>query len=126
MRGGSDRSRKALGSLMIGAGVMHFVAPRFYEPLIPESLGDARTWVYGSGVAELAAGALVLNRRTSRIGAVVTAAVLVGVFPGNIKMAIDAGRPRDVATAAAWARLPLQAPMVWWALRHTRAGDATD
>ena len=118
MTPGSNRSRIALGLFMVGAGVMHFVAPKFYEPLIPEPLGDARWWVYGTGIAELVAGALLLNRRTSRIGAVTTAVVLVGVFPGNIKMALDAGPPHDPMSAAAWLRLPLQIPLVWWALRH--------
>jgi uncharacterized membrane protein len=98
---------------------MHFVKPDFYEPLIPEPLGDARTWVYGSGVAELVAGGLVLNRKTSRLGAWASVLVLVGVFPGNVKMALDAGPPRDAKSIAAWLRLPMQVPLVRWALRHT-------
>ena len=121
---GRDRSRRALGALMVGMGGLHFAAPRLFEPLIPEVLGDARAWVYGSGVAELVAGGLVLDRRTSRLGAAVTAAVMVGVYPGNIKMALDAGRPHDAQSWAAWARLPFQAPLIWWALSHTRAPDA--
>ena len=71
-------------------------------------------------MAELTAGALVANRGTTRLGAWMTLAVLVGVYPGNIKMALDAGRPRDVAGWAAWLRLPLQFPLFWWAWRHTR------
>jgi uncharacterized membrane protein len=108
---------------MLGAGVLHFVVPRFYEPLIPDQLGNARAWVYGSGVAELVAGALVLNRRTSTIGAWVTVAVLIGVYPGNIKMAVDAGVPDDAQSWAAWIRLPFQLPMIWWAWRHTRPAE---
>jgi uncharacterized membrane protein len=116
----SENGRKALAAFMIVAGVLHFVAPRFYEELIPEELGDARTWVYGSGIAELVAGGLVLNRRTSRLGAWVTLIVLIGVYPGNLKMALDAGAPTDAASWAAWIRLPFQIPMWWWAWRHTR------
>ena len=118
MKRGGDKSRLTLGGLMVSAGVMHFVAPKFYEPLIPEQLGNARTWIYGSGVAEVAAGGLLLNRKTSRLGGMATAAVLVGVFPGNLKMALDAGVPKDPESAFAWLRLPLQVPIVRWALSH--------
>lgn len=107
--------------MLVGAGVMHFAKPELYEPLIPEPLGDARSWVYGSGVAELAAGALVLNPRTSRVGAWAAALVIIGVFPGNLKMAVDAGAPRDAKSIAAWLRLPLQIPLLRWALKHTKA-----
>ena len=116
----SEKGRRALGGFMVVAGVMHFVMPKPYEQLIPEPLGSPRAWVYGSGVAELAAGALTLNPRTARLGAWASLAVIVGVYPGNLKMALDAGRPTDAASTAAWLRLPLQFPMMAWAYRHTR------
>ncbi len=106
---------------MLGAGVLHFTSPRFYDRLIPEVLpGSERAWVYGSGVAELVAGGLLTNRRTARMGAWVTFAVLLGVYPGNI---YDAVRhpPTDGRGVVSLVRLPLQLPLLWWALRHTRA-----
>ena len=105
---------------MLGAGALHFTSPRFYEPLIPEVLpGSERAWVYGSGVAELVAGGLLANRRTARMGAWITFAVLLGVYPGNI---YDALRhpPTDGRGVVSLVRLPLQLPLLWWALRHTR------
>lgn len=116
----SERSRKGLAAFMFGAGVMHFVAPKFYESLIPEELGDARSWVYGSGLLELVCGVLVFNKKTSRLGAWLSLLTLIGVYPGNIKMALDAGAPTDAQSWAAWIRLPLQVPMWIWAYRNTR------
>ena len=40
---------------------------------------------------------------------------LLAVYPANIQMAVDAGRPRDAEGWAAWLRLPLQLPMIRWA-----------
>jgi uncharacterized membrane protein len=105
---------------MLGVGTMHFLAPKFFDELIPEPLGNPRAWTYGSGVAEITAGALVLNKQTSRAGAWMTFFVILGVWPGNWKMALDAGAPRDAASWVAWIRLPLQLPMLWWAYRNTR------
>jgi uncharacterized membrane protein len=49
-------------------------------------------------------------------------ALLLGVFPGNLKMADDARRSRSQKfKALAYGRLPLQAPMVRIALKAARA-----
>ncbi len=114
------RSRLGLAALMVGAGVLHFVIPKFYEELIPGWLGNRRAWVYGSGVAELICGAMLVVPRTRRLGAWATLALLVLVFPGNIKMALDAGAPHDAESWGAWLRLPVQIPLWRWAHKHTR------
>ena len=109
-----------LAGLLGGSGVLHFATPRFYERLIPPFLGSARAWVYGSGLAELACAAAVAAPRTRRIGGLAAAAILVGVFPGNVWMAIEPGQvPRWLAVA----RLPLQVPLVLWALRVSRNAE---
>lgn len=109
--------------LMVGAGVLHFVIPDTYARIVPRALGDARAVVLASGVAEIVAGALLARRRTSRLGAWCTVAVLVAVFPANVQMALDA-RPRGQgwtpSALVAWLRLPLQVPLVLWALSHAR------
>ncbi len=114
-----------MGALMLSAGVMHFARPKFYESLIPESLGNARVWVYGSGAAELAAGGLLLNPRTSKLGAWAALLVLIGVFPANVKMALDVGAPKDVKSWGIWVRLPMQLPLIRWALRHTSKSEVS-
>lgn len=117
-------SRYALAAVMVGAGALHFVAPRAYEPLIPPFLGAPRPWVLASGVAELASGALLAGTRTRRLGAWAVAAVLLAVLPGNIWMALQGGYPDASGLAgnpvAAWLRVPLQVPLIVWALSHRR------
>ena len=114
-----------LAGLLVGAGVTHFVRPEFYEVLVPPLLpGSSRSWVYGSGVVEAAVGLTVALPRTRRRGALAAAGLFVAVFPGNVYMAFEPGNvPRWVAIA----RLPLQVPLVLWALavarRERRAGD---
>jgi uncharacterized membrane protein len=110
-----ERRRKGLAALLLGIGTLHFLTPRFFDELIPGWLGNPRAWTYGSGVAEITAGALVLNRRTTKVGGWAAFAVILGVWPGNWKMALDAGAPQDAASWVAWLRLPLQLPLLWWA-----------
>ena len=116
---------RALAGVLGAAGVLHLLAPGPYDQLIPKRLGAPRPWVYGSGVAEIACAAALVVPRTRRLGALASAALFLGVFPGNVTMAARAVRsPRasgrtKVLTVA---RLPLQVPLVAWALDV--AGDA--
>ncbi|MCB7137322.1 DoxX family protein [Cellulosimicrobium marinum] len=116
-------SAVGLAALLGSSGVLHLVRPQVFEPLIPHGLGPARAWVVGSGLAELACATALVLPQTRRVGGAASAALLVGVFPGNVKMALDsrpgarswAGRP-----AVAWGRLPLQVPLVAWAVSVAR------
>jgi uncharacterized membrane protein len=105
---------------MLLMGSLHFAVPRPFDRLIPSALGEPRAWTYGSGLAELTSGALLARRTTARLGGYVTAATMAAVFPGNIKMALDAGAPASPASWMAWLRLPFQAPLIAWALRQTK------
>ena len=111
----------ALAGLLVATGVTHFAAPQLYDPLIPKWLpGSARAWVLGSGAVELACAAALANRRTRRIGATMAVVLFVAVFPGNIQMAVDWSHDGWAKATIAFARLPLQVPLVVWALwvRH--------
>lgn len=115
-----ERSRLGLAVFMVVAGLMHFVVPRFYERIVPRWVGHEHAVVAWSGVAEILCGALVAIPRTRRVGAWLTLVTLIVVYPANVQMALDAGRPRDAMSWGAWLRLPLQLPMWRWAWRHTR------
>jgi uncharacterized membrane protein len=116
----------ALAGLFALTGVTHFVAPGIYEPIVPHALpGSARGWVLVSGAAEWACAAALANKRTRRVGATLTLVLLIAVFPANIQMAVDWNRQGAFKAAVAWARLPLQVPLVWWAWnvhRHASPG----
>ncbi|MEV0980180.1 MauE/DoxX family redox-associated membrane protein [Streptomyces sp. NPDC049915] len=118
----SQRSPLLLAGLLATAGVAHFAAPRSFDATIPRALpGRPRAWTYGSGAAELALAAGLAVPRTRRTAALAAAAFFVGVFPANVKMAVDwRDRPTPQRTAAV-ARLPLQVPLVLWARGVARA-----
>lgn len=106
--------------MMAGAGITHFVAPRFYERIVPRWLGHEATVVRWSGVAELLCAALVAVPRTRRAGAWAVVVLLIVVSPVHIQMVVDARKPKDAMGWIAWLRLPLQLPLIRWAYRHTR------
>lgn len=110
----------ALATLLAGAGLLHFVRPEFYDALIPPFLPNPRAWTYGSGVLELACAVAVAAPRTRRAGGYATAALFVAVFPANVYAAVE---PGDLPRWAAIARLPLQIPLVLWALQVARDAD---
>ena len=118
----SRRPALALSALLAVAGVTHFTYPKPYDRIVPTALpGSARTWTYLSGVAELAVAAAVAAPPTRKLGGLAAAALFTAVFPANIKMALDArGRSHGERLATA-ARLPLQVPLVIWALRVSRS-----
>ena len=119
-------SWRPLAALLAVAGVTHAVAPQVFEPLVPRRLGDPRPWVLWSGAAEVACAVGLAVPRTRRVAALASAALFVGVFPGNVQMAVTAVRSPRASTAyraAALARLPLQVPLVRWALQVSRTAS---
>ncbi|WP_278315176.1 DoxX family protein [Lolliginicoccus levis] len=121
----SDRPGRAaalrLAALLGGAGVVHFVAPQFFDRIVPRFLpGEPRWYTQASGVAELGiAGALAVPR-TQRAGATLAALLFVAVFPANVQMTVDwlrSSRLSPWMKAGAIARLPLQVPLVTEALK---------
>jgi uncharacterized membrane protein len=123
-----DRRALGLAAFIGGAGVLHFVNPGFFDPIVPRWMpGKARTTTYVSGVAEIGSALLVANPRTRRLGAWACLLTFLGVYPANIQAVIDGGTPGQTgfagSAAAAWLRLPLQIPMFLWARRVARAAS---
>jgi uncharacterized membrane protein len=123
------RSHHALAGVLLIAGATHLLRPGFYDPIVPRALpGDARTWTYGSGMAELAVAAALLRPGLRRRAALAAAVLFLAVFPANVQMALDGGYPGATGALGgpvlAWARLPLQVPLVWWSLTLARRHDA--
>ncbi|WP_194893650.1 hypothetical protein [Catenulispora pinisilvae] len=120
-----NSSPTALAGFLAAAAVTHYVAPRPYDAMVPRSLpGSPRAWTYISGAAELAVAAAVANPGSRRRGAQAAAALFVAVFPANVKMARDWRDRPAPARVAALGRLPLQVPLVWWALKVAGSGAA--
>ena len=96
--------------------------------LVPDALPARDAIIATSGLAELVCAGGLLTR--ARWAGPASALLLVAVFPGNVAFAV--GATADPASsplliAAAWARLPLQAPLIWAALQAGHVtGDRTD
>ncbi len=104
--------------------MIHLRRPQVFRGLIPRVLGDPDPWVLGSGVAELGCAAALVVPSTRRIGGLASAALLIAVFPGNVTMAVRShagARSWTRRPTVAWARLPLQVPLVAWAVAVSRA-----
>jgi uncharacterized membrane protein len=116
----SLRGPRALAAVFGVSGILHFAVPRIYEGIVPRWLPRRRQLVYASGAAELAC-AVGLVAGAGWAGPL-SAATLVGVWPANVQMAVDAsraGRPLLVQLGM-WARVPAQVPMIRAALQARR------
>lgn len=116
---------KGLVVLFTVSGSLHLVRPQVFETLVPRRLPARRGLVYASGVAELACAAGLLHPRTRVAAGWASAALLVGIFPANVQMAVTEGRRARRGTgsparrAATLVRLPLQIPLIRTALKAT-------
>ena len=116
-----------LAAVFTLTGVLHFVRPGFFDPLMPRAVPARyhRPLIYLSGVAELVC-AVGLVRRT-RWASSASTAVLLGVWPANLQMALDAGSGRHEgamdSAAVAWGRMPLQLPLLWAARQARSTAD---
>jgi uncharacterized membrane protein len=116
----SSRSRSLLSLFFLASGVNHYAIPRAYQRIVPPGIGDPKTLVVVSGVAEIAGGLGVLPARTRRLSGVGLIALLAAVFPANLHMARNPSQFAKIPRWALYARLPLQPLMMLWAWRATR------
>lgn len=111
-------ARLLLAAFMCLAGVMHFVAPRAFAKIVPKSLPAPMVLVHVSGVFEVLGGAGLLVPFARTFSAWGLVALFVAVFPANVNHAVNdiQFRGRPVPRWVLFARLPLQAVLVAWAL----------
>jgi uncharacterized membrane protein len=115
------RDVTALAGILATSGMVHLARPQVYEPIMPAFVPAHREVIYASGVLELACAAGLLHPRTRSWAGWASFALLLGVYPANLKMAGDAARSgRPPLRAVAFGRLPLQLPMLWSAYKAAR------
>jgi uncharacterized membrane protein len=125
-----SRTRRVLlwvmGLFYVGGGIVHFVNPGFYLPMMPPYLPYHLELVYLSGLAEIVLGAAVLVPPTRRLAAWGIILLLIAIFPANLHIAMN-NVPVFGATEGAgvwnWVRLPVQGVLIWWAWLYTRADE---
>ncbi len=109
---------RALAALFAASGSLHLVRPAAFEPIVPHRLPARRALVYASGAVELVCAVGLMAPATRRAAGLVSAGLLVAVFPANVQMTVDVFRSRGpLAKMLAVSRLPLQAPMIRTAWR---------
>ena len=114
-------ARVGCALLFLGSGTLHFTRPRPFVRIVPEALPNPELLVAISGVAELAGGAGLLIPQLRRPAAFGLVALLVGVFPANVNMALNAEElAPGMSPWLLWARLPLQGLLIWLVLRVSR------
>ncbi|HYD47223.1 MAG TPA: MauE/DoxX family redox-associated membrane protein [Terriglobales bacterium] len=112
-----------MGVLLTIAGVMHFVRPDFYVPMMPDYLPWHLTLIYLSGIAEIICGVGLLIPQTRVYAAWATIALLIAIFPANIHIAVYNIKVFGAEQGAGgwnWLRLPLQGVLIWWAWLYTK------
>jgi uncharacterized membrane protein len=115
-------ARWIFASIFLVSGVLHFVTPQPFIRIVPPVFPQPKMLVLISGGAELLGGIGLLIPHFRRPAAYGLALLLVAVFPANIYMAVA-----HIPAAGVfgnrwlqWLRLPIQLPLIWWALHHAR------
>ena len=105
------------------AGVMHFVRPEFYMPIMPPYLPWHLELIYLSGIAEIVLGIAVLIPAWRSLAAWGIILLLIVIFPANVHVAlynVPLGGAPEGAGIWNWVRLPFQGVLILWAWWYTR------
>ncbi len=78
-----------LGLPFIWIGISHFTNTAWFEPIVPEILGNARFWVLASGVFEILFGITIMIPKFTKITAMCMVAMLVVLYWANLNMWIN-------------------------------------
>ena len=109
---------KILVFIFLLSGTFHLVNPRVFEALIPPFLGNESLWILGSGITEIISALGILTKQ--KWAPKFTALVLMVIWVGNWWYAIDVTFNLESSwflILGSWLRLPLQKPLIQWALR---------
>lgn len=108
-----------MAAIYVGAGVLHFVSPKFYLRIMPPYLPAHHLLVALSGVAEIVVGLGLLFPATRVWAAWGLIVLLIAIFPANLYMAYGE-KFQSISPWIRWGRLPLQALLIWWAWQYTK------
>ena len=119
-----DKVGRGMAIMLFITGTAHFVVPGRFNELVPSFLpGDPGLWTLLSGVAEIVIALMLVARLDKKIagksvrlwGAYFAFALFVAVYPANINMAIEWSSRDMPEPLFAYARLPLQFGLFYWA-----------
>ena len=100
------------------SGSFHLVSPGTFYALIPPILGMQNFWIVSTGILEIACAIGLLTKQ--KWAPNLTAGVLFVIWVGNWWYAIDVTWNLEsswILIIGSWLRLPLQLPLIQWALK---------
>jgi uncharacterized membrane protein len=100
------------------SGSFHLINPGVFQALVPPILGTQNFWIILSGILEIVCAIGLLTRQ--KWAPKFTAFILMAIWVGNWWYAIDVTFNLESSwflIIGAWLRLPLQIPLIQWALR---------
>jgi uncharacterized membrane protein len=109
---------KILVFIFLLSGTFHLVNPEVFESLIPPFLGNESLWILGSGITEIIAALGILTKQ--KWAPKFTSLVLIVIWVGNWWYAMNVTFNLESSwflILGSWLRLPLQIPLIQWALR---------
>lgn len=116
------RMRAGMAVVLLFTGTDHLVNTWRYLPMMPDAVPWPREIVLFTGLCEMLGGMGLLWHRTRRLAGMMLAIFFVCVLPANIKAAWQGIQilGLEAPSWVYWARIPLQAVVVWWALYAAR------
>ena len=111
-----------MSAFYIFAGVMHFIRPDYYVPMMPPYLPWHMFLIYLSGLAEVLLGLAVLVPSLRSLAAWGIILLLIAIFPANLHIALHNVPVFGAAEGAGignWIRLPFQLVLIAWAWWYT-------
>ena len=97
------------------AGIIHFLGPQFYRPIIPSWVPCHDPVIYISGVLEIVFGILLLIPTIRNLAAWAIIILLIVIFPANVQMMLNYLHGHNPLLWVAILRLPFQILLIWWA-----------
>jgi uncharacterized membrane protein len=119
-----DKVGRGMAIMLFITGTSHFVFPDQFNDLVPSFMpGVPGLWTLLSGVAEIVIAVMLLASFEKKIagkpvrlwGAYFAFALFIAVYPANINMAIEWSSRDMPQPLFAYARLPLQFGLFYWA-----------
>ena len=108
-------SMYVMALLYILAGLIHFLKPKIYLPMMPSYIPKHALMIFLSGVAEVFLGLGILWPPTRSIAAFGIILLLIVFLTVHVDMIQNRKRFPTIPVWILWARLPLQFVLMIWA-----------
>ena len=73
----------------INVGIAHFTDTQWFEPIVPDVLGDPTIWVLITGIIEIALGIGIVVPQTRRHFSALTVLFLLAIYWANYNMWVN-------------------------------------